>query len=77
MGSLLLCTKSIYNCRKDEELVRLLRSYDKHISINALKKIGAPLLGLAKYIYYFQLWGWWFWIDFCSQKIDAPGSALL
>ena len=49
------CTKSIYNCRKDEELVRLLRSYDKEISINAMKKIGAPLLGLAKYIYYIQL----------------------
>ena len=47
-----ICTKSIYNCRKDEEVVRLLRSYDKQISINAMKKIGAPLLGLAKYIYY-------------------------
>ena len=46
-----LCTKSRYNCRKDEELVRLLRSYDKQISINVMKKIGAPLLGLAKYIY--------------------------
>ena len=44
--------KYIYNCRKDEELVRLLRSYAKQISINAMKKIGAPLLGLAKYIYY-------------------------
>ena len=37
-----------YNFRKDEELVRLLRPYDKQISINAMKKIGAPLLGLAK-----------------------------
>ena len=41
----------IYNCRKDEELVRSLRSYDKQISIYAMKKIRAPLLGLAKYIY--------------------------
>ena len=32
-------------------MVRLLRSYEKQISINAMKKIGAPLLGLAKYIY--------------------------
>ena len=24
-----MCTKNIYNCRKDEELVRLLRSHDK------------------------------------------------
>ena len=46
-----MCTKNIYNYRKDEELVRLLRSYTKQISINAMKKIGAPLLGLAKYIY--------------------------
>ena len=38
--------KYIYNCRKDEELVRLSRSYDKQISINAMKKIGAPLLDL-------------------------------
>ena len=36
-------------------MVRLLRSYDKQISINAMKKIGAPLLGLAKYIYYFVM----------------------
>ena len=41
----------MYNCRKDEELVRLLRSYTKQVSINAMKKIGAMLLGLAKYIY--------------------------
>ena len=41
----------IQNCRKDEELVRLLRSYAKQISINAMKKIGAPLSGLVKYIY--------------------------
>ena len=47
-----ICTKNRYNCRKDEEVVTLLRSYAKQISINALKKIGAPLLGLAKYIYY-------------------------
>ena len=45
-----ICTR--YNCRKDEEVVTLLRSYAKQISINAMKKIGAPLLGLAKYIYY-------------------------
>ena len=32
--------------------MRLLRSYEKQISINAMKKMGAPLLGLAKYIYY-------------------------
>ena len=49
-----ICTKNRYNCRKDEEVVTLLRSYAKQISINAMKKIGAPLLGLAKYIYYFQ-----------------------
>ena len=40
----------IYNCRKDEELARLLRSYAKQISINAMKKNGAPLLGLAECI---------------------------
>ena len=34
-----------------ERMVRLLRSYAKQISINAMKKIGAPLLGFAKYIY--------------------------
>ena len=33
-------------------MVTLIRSYAKQISINAIKKIGAPLLGLAKYIYY-------------------------
>ena len=49
-----ICTENIYNCRKDEEVVTLLRSYAKQISINAMKKIGAPLLGLAKYIYYFH-----------------------
>ena len=43
--------KMYHNCRKDEQLVRLLRSYAKQISIKAIKKIGAPLLGLAKYIY--------------------------
>ena len=43
--------KYIYSFRKDEEL----RPYDKQISINASKKIGAPLLGLAKYIYYCSL----------------------
>ena len=32
--------------------MRLLRSYEKQISINAMKKMGAPLLGLAEYIYY-------------------------
>ena len=47
-----ICIKNIYNWRKDEELVRLLRSYDQQISINAIKKIGAPLLGLARYKYY-------------------------
>ena len=47
-----ICTKYICNCRKNEEVVTLLRSYAKQISINAMKKIGAPLLGLAKYIYY-------------------------
>ena len=30
--------KYIYNWRKDEELVRLLRSYAKQISINTMKK---------------------------------------
>ena len=29
---------------------------DKQISINAIKKIGAPLLGLAKYIYFTDHW---------------------
>ena len=43
-----MCIKNIYSFRKDEDL----RPYDKQISINAIKKIGAPLLGLAKYIYY-------------------------
>ena len=43
--------KYIYNCKKDEEVVRLLRSYAKQIFISAMKKIGAPLLGLTKYIY--------------------------
>ena len=42
--------KYISSFRKDEELRP--RPYDKPISINASKKIGAPLLGLAKYIYY-------------------------
>ena len=42
-----MCTKNIYNFRKDEGLVRLQCLYDKQISINAMKKIGAPLLGLA------------------------------
>ena len=57
-----ICTKNIYNCRKDEEVVTLLRSYAKQISINAMKKIGAPLLGLAKYIYYSLLpWYWRAW----------------
>ena len=37
-------------------MVRLLRSYEKQISINAMKKIRAPLLGLAKYIYYIGYW---------------------
>ena len=46
-----MCIKNIYNFRKDEEL----RPYDKQISINAIKKIGAPLLGLAKYIYYLPM----------------------
>ena len=46
-----ICTKNIYNCRKDEEVVTLLRSYVKQISINAMKKIRAALLGLAKYVY--------------------------
>ena len=46
--------KIYHNCKKDDELVRLLRSYAKQISINAMKKNGAPLLGLAKYIYYFS-----------------------
>ena len=41
-----MCIKNIYSFRKDEDL----RPYDKQISINAIKKIGAPLLGLAKYI---------------------------
>ena len=43
-----ICTKNICNCRKDEEVVTLLRSYAKQISLNAMKKIGALLLGLAK-----------------------------
>ena len=47
-----ICTKNIYKCRKNEEVATLLRSYAKQISINAMKKIGAPLLGLAKYICY-------------------------
>ena len=33
-----ICTKNIDNCRKDEELIKLLRSYDKQNSINAMKK---------------------------------------
>ena len=33
-----ICTKNRYNCRKDEEVVTLLRSYAKQISINAMKK---------------------------------------
>ena len=36
-----MCTK-IYYCRKKEELVRLLCSYDKQISINAMKKLELP-----------------------------------
>ena len=38
----------------DEELIRLLRSYNKQTSINVIKNrnCGAPLLGLAKYIYF-------------------------
>ena len=44
--------KYVYNCRKDEELVRLLRSYAKQISINAMKKLELRFYGLAKYIYY-------------------------
>ena len=40
-------------------MVTLLRSYAKQISINAMKKIGATLLGLAKYIYlYFYQLNW-------------------
>ena len=37
----------------DEELIRLLRSYNKQTSINVVKirNCVAPLLGLAKYIY--------------------------
>ena len=37
----------------DKELIRLLRSYNKQTSINVIKNrnCGAPLLGLAKYIY--------------------------
>ena len=33
-----MCTKNIYNCRKDEELVRLLCPLDMQTSINAMKK---------------------------------------
>ena len=42
------------NCIMDEELIRLLRPYNKQTSINVIKNrnCGAPLLGLAKYIYY-------------------------
>ena len=47
-----ICSKDIYTCRKDEEVVTLLRSYAKQISINAMKKIRASLLDLAEYIYY-------------------------
>ena len=47
-----MCIKNIYSFRKDEDL----RPYDKQISINAIKKIGAPPLGLAKYIYLFFSW---------------------
>ena len=38
----------------DEELIRLLCSYNKQTSINVIKNrnCGAPLLGLAKYIYF-------------------------
>ena len=48
--------KKSYNCRMDEELLRLLRSYNKQTSINVLKNrnCGAPLLGLAKYINYLK-----------------------
>ena len=65
-----ICTKNIDNYRKDEELTRLLRSYDKQNSINAMKKNGAPLLGLAKYIYYpvscvFLLLTWGFLLPIC------------
>ena len=49
------CTKNIYNYRKNEEVLTFLRSLAKQISLNAMKKIGAPLLGLAKYIYYTRL----------------------
>ena len=42
----------MYDCRKDEELIlRLLSSYADQTSINAMKNIGAPLLGLAKNIF--------------------------
>ena len=59
-------TRNIYNCRKDEELITLLRSYDKQVSINAMKKNGAPLLGLAKYIYYVEL----FWDEIGYNRTD-------
>ena len=36
--------KNIYNFREE------LRPYDKQIYIDTIRKIGAPLLGLAKYI---------------------------
>ena len=47
-----MCIKNIYNCRMDEELIRLLRLYNKQTSINVIKNrnCGAPLLGLAKYL---------------------------
>ena len=40
----------------DEELIRLLGSYNKQTSINVIKNrnCGAPLLGLAKYILIFN-----------------------
>ena len=38
----------IYNCRKDEELVTLLRSYDRQIYTNAMKKNWSSGFRLGK-----------------------------
>ena len=69
-----ICTKNIYNCRKDEEVVTLLRSYAQQISIHAMKKIGAPLLGLAKYIYILFLKTCHAKLEYTSECFEAKAG---